>query len=96
MTYDSLKRRRDIAIDLGQFWRVFLQDRRHGFGSGVALEGALPAQHFKQDRAEGKDVGTIVDGHAANLFRRHVPGGADDLPGLGMHHFGDGEGLAGI
>ena len=41
----------------------------------LACERALAGQHFEQDRAEGKQVGTAVSLTALNLFGRQVAGG---------------------
>src|SRR4029077_1364874 len=64
--------------------RVFLQYRRHGFGGGIAAEGAAARKHFIQDGAEGEDVCARIGGLAAHLFRRHVTGSSQHFSGGGM------------
>ena len=64
--------------------RVFVEDGGHGFGTGIALEGALTGEHFVEDAAEAEDVRAVIDGVAADLFGRHVADGTEDLPGVGL------------
>ena len=54
------------------------QDRGDRVGGGGAVERTAAAHHFIDHRAEGPDVGALVDGLASRLFRRHVSRGADD------------------
>ena len=59
--------------------RRLLHDHRrqnlpHGF---PGIERAA-RQHFREDYAEGPDVGAPVDGLALGLFRAHVPGRPHD------------------
>ena len=96
MTSDALECRRDVAIQLGQLGRVLFQNGRHGFGGGIAAEGALAAQHFEEDGSEGEDVRSMIDAHAAYLFGRHVARGAQDLSGLGECDVDRGEGLGSV
>ncbi len=44
-------------------------------------EGSLAGEHFVEHAAEGEQVRPLIDLRAANLFRRHVAGGAHDLTG---------------
>ena len=78
MADDALERGRNVARGFGKLGRLFFEDRAHGVGSGVAVEGAFAGEHFVEDRAEGKDVGAVIGGLAADLLGRHVAGGAHD------------------
>ena len=46
-----------------------------------ACERTLAGQHFEQDRAQGKEVGTAVGLTALNLFGREVAGGPEQDSG---------------
>ena len=80
--HNALQRRRDAAIDLGQFWRILLQNRCHRVCCCIPLEGTGAAQHFKKDCTESEDVRTMINRKAAYLLRRHVACGAQNLPCL--------------
>jgi elongation factor G len=49
----------------------------------VAAEGLLAGQHLVEDDAQGEDVGPVVDVAPLDLLRRHVVGGAQELPVVG-------------
>ena len=57
---------------------IFAYDSSEGGHWSGGLEGAVPADHFIENSAEGEDVRAGVDGLAFCLLRRHVGGGADD------------------
>jgi hypothetical protein len=78
--YDAIQRWRNAAIYLRQFGQVFLQDGGHRLGSRIPAEGALAGEHLEQNCSEYKDVRTMIDRNAAHLLRRHVAGGAQNLP----------------
>src|SRR5205823_11079196 len=42
-------------------------------------------EHFIENRAERKDVRAMIDSATFDLFRRHVPNCAHDLPGIGIN-----------
>ena len=70
-----------------------MQDRRHGFRGGVALEGPDAAEHFVEHGTEAEDVGAAIDSRAADLLGRHVARGPNyradascrDVGGHGCH-----------
>ena len=49
---------RRVEIELG---RLLRQDRRHRVSRGFPAERPLPAQHLVEHRAEGEDVGAVID-----------------------------------
>ena len=49
---DRVERRRDTCANLRERRRLVVQHRRHDRQGGVPLEGAMPRQHFVEDRAE--------------------------------------------
>ncbi len=75
---DAIERAGQVRIDLGELRRILLQDRVHRLDVRIALEGAPAGHHFVEDRAEGKDVGAVVERLAADLLGRHVTDGAHD------------------
>ena len=74
--HNAIQRRRDQPRILRQILRIFFQNRRHGFGGGVAVKRPLPRNHFIQHRTEREDVGARIHSFASHLLRRHVAGGA--------------------
>ena len=48
------------------------------------MEGPLAGQHLVEDRAEGEDIGAVIDDLTADLLRRHISGGAHYYAGLGL------------
>ena len=85
---NSLQAGRDIARGFGKFGDFFFQNRAHGVGGRLAVEGTLAGNHFVQDGAEGKDVGTGVGGFTAHLLGRHVADSAHDQTGFGSRLHG--------
>ena len=83
VAHDAFERGRNIAIGLGEVGRILFQDGAHGLDGGFAVEGALAGEHLIENGAEGEDVGARVGGLAANLFGRHVAGGAHHGSGFG-------------
>ena len=59
-----------------------LQSRRDGMVH-LAVEGALPRNHFVEHGAEGKNVGARIDNRAAHLLRSHIADGAHHYAGFG-------------
>ncbi len=82
VAHDPFEAGRDVLVRDGEVRRVFLQDRRHGVGRRVAVEGALAREHLVEDRAEGEDVAPRVGGPAADLLGGHVAERAHDDAGL--------------
>ena len=60
------------------------QDGVHGPERAVALERPAAGEHFVEHGAEREDVRAPIDGLAAHLLRRHVPGGAGDERSRGL------------
>ena len=85
----------DDAIEMwrnrasGQRGRILLEDRGHAFDRGIAGKGAMPGEHFVEDRAKRKDVGAVVGGFPTNLLRRHVPCGSKDQTGASRRRGGE-------
>jgi hypothetical protein len=67
------------------------QHGHDGLGGTRAKERRPAGEHLEEDGAKGEDVGAMIGGLAAGLFRREVGDGADDGAGRGL---GDGIGLA--
>ena len=61
-----------------QLRRLVGENRAHRLDGGIAAECAFPRQHLVQDRAERKDVGSLVRRPAADLFGRHISNGSKD------------------
>ena len=80
---DALEAGVDLAVRRRELGRLPHEDRRHGRGRGVAVEGALPREHLVQDGAEREDVGTRVGRAAAHLLGGHVAERSEDHAGLG-------------
>ena len=59
MLHDPFQRRRNILVGVAQVGRILFQDRAHGVGSGIAVEGALAGEHLVEDGAESEDVGAV-------------------------------------
>ena len=70
-----------------------MQNGGHGFRAGIAFEGALPTDHFVQNAAEAENVGQVIRGFAANLFRGHVSDGPENDTDVG---FGGGHAVDGF
>src|SRR5690349_11071734 len=51
---------------------------------GSQPEKLSPCQHFKQDRTERVNIGTLVERFAPALFRRHVRRGPDNRASTGQ------------
>ena len=64
------------AARVGSSARLLLEDRRHGLGAGLAVEGPGARDHLVEHRAEGEQVRAAVRGLAAHLLGRHVVDGA--------------------
>ena len=67
----------------GQLRHVLLQDRRDRVAGGVPLERLLAGQKLIEDRAEGKNVGAVIDRQTPNLLGGHVAHRAHDRTGPG-------------
>jgi hypothetical protein len=61
------------------------EDGRGTIRLRVTAEGPSSAERLVQETSEGEDVGAVVDGLAADLFRRHVTGSAQDGSGTRGH-----------
>ena len=67
-------------------------DRRWGLvhdlvddrGQALSGKGLVPRHQFVEDGSERKNVGSVVDLFARDLFRRHIKGGAHDRAGQGQ------------
>jgi hypothetical protein len=57
---------------------------RQRIGDVLAGKCPLPRQHLEQHGAERPDVRAAIDGPATRLFRRHIGGGSEDHPCLGV------------
>ena len=69
---DPVERWRDLRAGFQSLRRIFVQDRRDGFGRTALLKRALTGQHLVEDPAEGEDVGARIDGLTLQLLGRHV------------------------
>ena len=58
-----------------------VQNRLDRIGGGLPLKRSFARKHFVDDRAYRKDVGPLVNGESAHLFRRHVSDRAHHHPG---------------
>ncbi len=63
--------------------RIFVQDRDHGVRRRRLLECPLAREHFVEKRADGEDIGAVVDAGAAHLLGGHVTDCAHHESGLG-------------
>ena len=73
MPDDSFERRRNDRRCRGEGRRLLSQDRAHGVGGRVTLEGALARDHLVENGAEAEDVRARVHRLRAHLLGRHVP-----------------------
>ena len=62
---------------------ILPQDRREHVRGLLTSEGAPPSEHLEQHDAECPDIGPLVDGLAARLFRRHIRRSSEDHAGGG-------------
>ncbi len=91
---DAFEVRREIGGVIRHPRRIRLQDRAHRLDRRVGAECGTAGQHLVEDEAEGEDVGAMVGGRGADLFRRHVARGAEDHPDFGVRNTdGDGRGF---
>ena len=67
-----------VAGQLGDQFRLGVDDRRHRLDRCFALERAPARDHLVDDRAQRELIRAEVDRFAGHLLRRHVPGSADD------------------
>ena len=68
---------------------IDLEDHIGDARQGVAVEGDLVGQALIEDDSQGVEVGPTIDALVANLFRRHVEGGAGDPSRPGDRHGGE-------
>ena len=80
---DPIEWLRNGAAARRELGDVLLQDRRHRFGGGVALERTPAGEHLEQHRAQREDVGAVIDPGAAHLLGRHVADRAENHARLG-------------
>ena len=83
--HDALERGRHRTRHLVELRRIFFQDCGHGFGGGIPAKRTLARDHFVEHRPVGKNVRARINGCAAHLLRRHVPGRAHHRAGFGGH-----------
>ncbi len=75
----SLRQRcRDVWISTQKIGRIRHENRMKRFERTCALERPLPAEHFIQDYAQGKEVAACIYVVPSHLFWRHVAGDAED------------------
>ena len=80
MPHDRVQPRRQFGIG-----RIVMEDRAHQVCCGGAFERAAAGEHLVEDRAEGEDVGAVIDVLRAHLLGRHVRDGAHHRAGRGGH-----------
>ena len=85
---DPSNRRRGLRGELPERLGLLPDDRDEGLGAGLPLERPLARSHLVEDRAERELVRAEVEGLAARLLGRHVPGRAHDRAGLGRTDHG--------
>lgn len=68
MLDDACQPHRNVLLRLAERRRFSFQDRAHGIGSSVAVESTFAADHFVQDGAQAKNVGTGIRSLSPNLF----------------------------
>src|ERR1051326_5654603 len=78
MPDDAFQRGSDRCWHATEFDRIFVENRVQRFNRGGAMERAAAGQHVVKYPGKRKDVGAVIDGASANLFRRHVTGRAHD------------------
>ena len=71
-------------LGIYQLRRVLFQHCGHRFRRRIAAKGAMPGEHFIQNRAEGENVRARVDEFSANLFGSHIAGSSHDQAGRGL------------
>ena len=81
---DLVQRGRQHRADRDERRGLAVQYGADDVGRARARERALAAEHLVQNRAEREDIAAVIDGTAANLFRRHIADGADDEPRNGV------------
>lgn len=52
--------------------RFFVENRRHGLSSSIAMKSALTRNHLVQHSTERKDVGAMINDICPNPFGRHI------------------------
>src|SRR5437660_12507815 len=72
VTNEAFERGRYCFVRLGKIGWIFTQDRAHRLSHRVTAKSALPGKHLVENRAEGKDVGTMIRRLPFQLLRRHV------------------------
>ena len=68
MADDEVDHRRNTDCAHAQLRRIFFEDGVHRLHGRVGLERAPAGEHLVEDRAEGKDIGAMIDLLAADLF----------------------------
>ncbi len=79
---DDPSQRRGHGV--GQLGRIRLEHRIDGGNPRITTERRRAGDHLVEDRAEGEDIGAVVDGLTANLLGRHVAQRAHGHTGLGQ------------
>ena len=51
-----------------------IENRRDRVGDGVGGERLAAGEHFEEHAPERPDIGALVDGLSAGLFRTHIGG----------------------
>jgi hypothetical protein len=75
---DAIQRGREIRAGRRQVGRIFLQDRVQRLDGRLARKRPRARQHLVEHDAEREQIRATIHLLAANLFRGHVPGGAED------------------
>ena len=77
-----------LRRELSERFGLLPDDCDESLGAGLPLERALAGRHLVEDRAERELIRAEVEGLAARLLGRHVPGRAHDRAGLGRPDHG--------
>ena len=86
--HNSLQCQRDAGRQRRNGQRVFVKNGVHRFHRGRFLERPFSRQHLVENRAEGKNIGTMIGYLSTDLLRRHVAHRAHHYASLSFHRYG--------